>query len=168
MQTENVVRASDSSAIGTIANLGPLGLPFMQTNGPELRSLRSHNGNDTRTSMFNGRPVSESPILDAKECLLLRSTGSTSPRDSLPKENANIIAKTQILPIRIDEKDDIDTSTIDECPLTNFEQNSKKHKTETKKKEGVGRGRTRIGESFLQRNPSQKVPRFVPNGMYLI
>ena len=154
MQTETTVRSSDSSAIGAITDLGPLGVPFLQTNGTEFpSSLRFYSTNELRTSTFNGRPVSESPFFDARECLLRSTVGSTSPKDSLPKETANIAAKAPVSPTRIDEKEDY-------SPLKSFEQNFK-HKIETNKK-AVGHERHRIGASFLERNPSHKVPRFVP------
>ena len=159
MQTENAVLASNTITVDTVADLGPLGMPLTQLRGTGFQmsdSLRNYSNNEMRTSTFNGRAVSESPIFDASECLL-RSTAGISPRDSVSKNSLIISPKTQLSSFHYDVKDDI-------SPRKEIQPHCE-HKTETTK-EVRRHQRHRIGASFLERNQSQQVPRFAPNGRY--
>ncbi len=156
MQTENAVLASNTIAVDTVADLGPLGMPLTELRGMGFQmsdSLRNYSNNEMRTSTFNGRAVSESPIFDASECLL-RSTAGISPRDSDSKNSLIISPRTKLSSLTYDEKDD-------SSPLRDPQPHCE-HKTETTNR------RHRIGASFLERHQSKQVPRFAPNGRYLM
>ena len=157
VQNENAALAS---SIGdTLTDLKP-GAPLdRRQSGPRnfmAGSNSSCSSNEARTSRFNDRPVAGSPMLAARECF--STSSDRSQISSSMVDYLSISAKGKATNSSSDSSQRSDKSS----GIKLFHQKAK-NKIETTK-EILDRRMNRIGKSFFRENPSQKVPRFVPNG----